>query len=787
MRALDRKLLRDLMRMRAQVVTIALVVACGIASYVTIEGTHASLIAARDTYYERYRFADLFASATRVPDSLQERIAAVPGVALAYTRVVDQISFPLPEMPEPALGVLVSYPARGEPALGAIALREGRLFEPGRADEAVVLEAFARAHGLRPGDRLPAVISGIRRDLRVVGIALSPEYVFSLAPGEMMPDPRRFGVLWMDRTVVGAAFQMSGAWNDLLVRVQPGASKTAVQVGIDRLLAPYGGFGAFDRDRQPSNAALRGELAQLDVLTRIMPVIFLGVAAFLINVVLMRLVQLQRSQIAALRAVGYTRGDVARHYLELVIVIVMGGSLLGLPIGVWIGGKMTTLYTKYFHFVSLEYRLAPRVLVLGVASSLLAAVIGALTVVLAVMRLPPAEAMRPEPPGRYRRGLSGRLDVGRWFGHSAVLVLRELERKPVRALLSALGVAFGVAVLILGRFSGDAVDWFMRVQFELSQREDLTVSFRRSVPASALAELRTLPGVLRAEGLRIVSVRYRFGHVTRQSILFGHPEGADLRQIVDRAGVVQAVPEHGITLDATLARRLGCRVGDEISVEWLEGLRGTRRVRVAALADEAFGLFGHVDARELARLWSEEPRITQALLRVDKSQYARLARAIKARPTVLSVSRLDAQIEQFRQQTAGQMRFTTLILTVFAVIIASGVVYNNARIALSTRSRDLASMRVLGFRKREISSVLLGELAIQVGLAIVPGLLLARLLAESMMAGADPDLYRFPVVISARTDAFAIVITLAAALVSALIVRHQLDRLDLIGVLKSKE
>jgi putative ABC transport system permease protein len=787
MRALDRKLVRDLTRMRAQVVTIALVVACGIASYVTIEGTHASLIAARDTYYERYRFADLFASATRVPASLVRRIEQLPGVAVVHARVVDQISFPMPDMAEPALGVLVSYPARRAPALGAIALRDGRLFEPGRADEAVVLEAFARAHGLRPGDRLPAVIAGVRRDLRIVGIGISPEYVFSLAPGEMMPDPRRFGVLWMDQSVVAAAFQMTGAFNDLLVRLQPAAAKPAVMAGIDRLLAGYGGFGTIDRDRQASNAALRGELAQLDVLTRIMPSVFLGVAAFLINVVLMRLVQLQRSQIAALRAVGYTRGDVARHYLELVILIVIGGSLLGLPVGVWIGGKMTALYTKYFHFVALEYQLSPRVLVVGVVSSLFAAVAGALSVVLAVMRLPPAEAMRPEPPGKYRRGLSGRLAVGRWLGHSAVLVLRELERKPIRALLSALGVAFGVGLLVLGRFGTDSVEWFMRTQFERAQREDVTVGFRRSVPASALSELRALPGVLRAEGLRIVPVRYRFGHATRESVLFGHSQDSDLRRVVDRAGEVRAIPEHGLALDKTLAHRLGCGLGDEVVVEWLEGKRGVQRVRVSAIIDEAFGLFGRMDALELERTWREQPRISQALLVIDPDQYASLTRAIKTRPEVLTVSRLASAMELFRNQTAGQMRFTSLILTIFAVIVASGVVYNNARIALSTRSRDLASLRVLGFRKREISSVLLGELAIQVVLAIGPGLWLARLLAQSMMASADPELYRFPVVISAHTNAFAILVTSAAALASALIVRHRLDRLDLIGVLKSKE
>jgi putative ABC transport system permease protein len=133
------------------------------------------------------------------------------------------------------------------------------------------------------------------------------------------------------------------------------------------------------------------------------------------------------------------------------------------------------------------------------------------------------------------------------------------------------------------------------------------------------------------------------------------------------------------------------------------------------------------------------------------------------------------------------MRYTTLILTLFAAIIASGVVYNNARIALSTRSRDLASLRVLGFRRGEISAILLGELAIQVVIAILPGMYLGRLLCEQMMAGADPEMYRFPVVVSARTYAFAALVTLGASLASALVVRSRLDHLDLIGVLKSRD
>lgn len=786
-RTIDRKLLRDLIHMKGQVLTIALVVACGIASYTAIQGTYYSLLHARDTYYERYRFADVFAHVHQAPDSLRERLLAIRGIASISTRVVERVSLPLDSLPEPATGHIVSLPAKGEPVLGGILLRTGRMFEPGRNDEVVVLEAFAIAQGLEIGDRLPAVIAGIRRELRVVGTALAPEYVFSVSPGEMMPDPGRFAVLWMDTPVVTAAFRIEGAWNDLLVRLQPGASERLVIEQLNRLLEPYGCTGAHGRDRQLSNNVLRGEIAQLQTLTTIMPVIFLGVAAFLINVVLARLVQLQRGQIATLKAVGYGNREVGLHYLKLVSVLVLAGAVLGVAFGVWVGGEMTGLYTRYFHFPSLEYRIDARVMTVAVLSSLLAAVVGALSSVRKVIRLPPAEAMRPEAPTVYRRALTERLHLTWLFGQSARMVLRELERRPLRTLLSSLGVAMAVAVLVAGRFGIDAVDWFMEVQFEQSQREDLNVSFRRNMPQRALGELAHLPGVLRVEDLRAVGVRFRYGHRFRESVIFGHPDDAELRRVIDRTGKLVKVPLDGILITSTLADLLDVQVGDKLTVEVLEGQRAVEQVVVSGLADEVFGLFGHMRASVLQRLLRDQGSISAALLSIDPMQRESLERALRARPEVLGISRRDNVIEMFRQQTAGQMRFTTLILTIFAAIIASGVIYNNARIALSTRGRDLASLRVLGFRKAEISGILLGELAIQVALAIPPGMFLGGVIARRMMAHADPEMYRFPVVISTQTYAFAILVTLGASLASALIVRHRLEHLDLIAVLKSRE
>jgi putative ABC transport system permease protein len=785
--ALHRKLFRDLWRMRAQVITIALVVACGIASHVTVEGTRASLLSARDTYYERYRFPDVFVHLQRAPESVRRRIEALPGVALASTRVLDAVSIPLAGLREPASGYVISLPASSTPSLGAIYLRRGRQPLPGRDDEVVVLEAFAVAHSLAIGARVPLVLAGVKRELRVVGIALSPEFVFSVAPGEMMPDPKRFGVFWMNREVVAAACEMTGAFNDLLVRLQPGASERAVIERINHALQAYGGLGAYGRDRQLSNNTLRGELAQLQTMTRVMPLIFLGVAAFLINVVLSRLVQLQRTQIAVLRALGYGRVTVSLHYLQLVLVIVCLGALVGVPFGVWIGGMMTDLYNVYFHFMSLEYRLTPRVLVFGIGISALSALAGALSTVRMVIALPPAQAMQPEEPAHYRRGWLDRLGLAWLLGHTATLISRELSRRPLRTFLSALGIALGMAVLVAGRFGRDTTDYFMRIQFGLAQREDMTVVFRRAQAQAALRELDHLPGVLEVEGLRAVSVRYRFGARSRDSVLYGHPAQPRLRRVLDQHGHVMKLPKDGIVLTSTLGRILGIGVGDRLTIEVLEGQRRTYERSVAGFVDEVLGLAGHMDADQVAQLLGGEPRVSVGLLRVDPSQLTRLQRALRDRPEVLGVARREAMMREFQKQTAGQMRFTTWILTVFAVIIAAGVIYNNARIALSTRSRDLASLRVLGFWRSEISLILLGELALQVLLAIVPGMWLGRVIIERMMLSADPELYHFPAVVSLRTYAFAITVTLVAAVGSALVVRNRLDHLDLIGVLKSKD
>jgi putative ABC transport system permease protein len=786
--ALDRKLARDLVRLRGQALTIALVVAAGVASYVTLRSTWASLTASRDAYYDRHRFADVFAHLERAPRSVAAEIEAVPGVASVYPRVVESVLLPVEGMLEPATATLVSIPLGREPPLNGLYLRAGRLPEPGRLDEALVIDSFAAAHGLVPGDRLPAVINGARRELQIAGIALSPEFVFPVSPGDFAPDDKRVAILWMDVDVLGPAFQMDGAFNDVVLALQPGVTPGPVVAELDRILEPYGGLGAVARAKQASNFMLEGELSQLEQFATAFPLIFLAVAAFLLNVVLSRLVALQREQIAVLKAVGYRNRRIALHYLELVLAISLVGAALGVAVGAWLGGAMTDLYARYFRFPALVYRLDPSVAAVGVLVTVASAVAGALGAARSIAKLPPAEAMRPPAPARFRVSRLERGRLGRLLGPSATMVVRELRRRPLRLALSALGIAAGVGVLVVGRFGYDSFDYLIHGVFHEEQAGDMTVALIRPMPERAVGELAHLPGVLAAEGNRAVPVRLRAGHVHRESAILGLADPPRLRRLVDRHARPVGLPGgDGLAISRKLGELLGLGVGDVVTVEVREGNRPVRRLPVAALVDDAFGLQAYMSSAALHRLLGQERSVSLVHLRVDPTRLDDIHRRLEQMPAVAQVTRKQTLIDRFNAQTGETMLAMTLIMTAFAAVIAIGVVYNNARVALSMRSRDLASLRVLGFTRREISAVLLGELAVQVVLAIPLGLVLGTWWAGAIMSSVDPEVYRLPIVVSTQSYAFAVLVAGGAGLISALLVRRKLDHLDLIAVLKTRE
>jgi putative ABC transport system permease protein len=785
---LNRKLAREVVHLKGQVATIALVLAAGITCFIALRGTWASLEWSREAYYDRCRFAHVFARAERAPESLLPRIEALPGVALAQTRISEEVSLPIEGLDRAAYGRLLSLPATDAPTTNALHLRTGRLPDPLRDDEVALLEAFADAHGLRPGHTLPAVINGKLRKLRIVGLVLSPEFVYAIRPGALADDPKRYAALWMPRPALASAFQMSGAFNDVTLRLQPGVSETALLADVDRLLAPFGGNGAIGRKSQTSNQILTGELSQLAALAGMVPLVFLAVAAFLINMVLARLITLQRPEIATLKAVGYTNGAVARHYLGLVAVVMIPGALLGV-IGGWALGRMVLgLYQGVFRFPDLTFRLTASLISTALLVSAVAAVVGALFAVRRAAKLPPAEAMRPPAPARYRRGIFERLGLGALAGPPGMMVLREIERHPVRTVLSSIGIAGAIALIILGHFGIDSLDNYLEALFRREQRQDLAVTFAKPVSPRVIGELARLPGVLTAEGQRAVPVRVRHLQRARESVVMGLADDATLRRLVERSGRAVSVPDDGVVISATLGEVLGVRPGERLLLELREGERRAVTPVVAALLDDTVGLQIYARAALVAGLSGDLGAVSSVLLRVDPPHRAAVEEHLRRSPRVIDVSDVAADVERLRDMNGAAMDIWTAVSITLAACVIFGVVYNNARIALAMRSRELASLRVLGFSRAEISSILIAGLAVEVAVAIPIGLILGRAWAELFFSGAvDREVFRFKVLVEGKTYLMAAVVALLAAAASALWVRRSLDRLDLIGVLKTRE
>jgi putative ABC transport system permease protein len=784
--ALDRKLVRDLLAMKGQAFAITMVVAAGVSVYVMYLSNFESLRETQRAFYERGRFGDVFVSLKRAPGAVAAAVAQLPGVSAVETRVVASATLDLPATDRPAIGRLVSIPAERRPAVNDLFLRRGRWVARGRPDEVLASEGFVTAHGLQPGDAVPAIINGRRQALRIVGVALSPEYVYTIPPGELVPDDQRYGIFWMEEQALAAAMDMSGGFNDVSLRLAPGLAPDDVMLRLDRLLEPYGGFGAVPRSLQLSHWMLESELTQLQSFGFLLPLIFLLVAAFTLNVALTRVLTRQRSQIAALKALGYGNAAIGLHYVKFGLAISLGGVGLGLLIGAWLGSAIGSLYNQYFRFPALIFRVPPgvalgaAVLTIGVAGG------GALAAVRRAVRVPPAEAMRPEAPARYHRSVAERW-LGGVVGTAGRMVLRNMARHPFRAAASIVGIGLAVAVLMVGLVFTEIMDRLILTQFSDVERQDVTVTFTEARGAESLHAIARLPGVLAVEPLRSVPARVRAGHRQRNLAITGVPATPRLRRVLDSQARPIRLPPAGVVLSKALADALHVTVGSTITLDVLEGSRPTRTIPVTGLVDDMFGVSIYMDLEALHTLLREGPISTGALLLADASQEARLSRALKERPGVGGAGFKTAVVESFRETMAANMNLTIFINVLFASVIAFGVVYNTARVSLSERSHELASLRVLGFTRGEISLVLMGELAVLTVAALPVGAAMGYLLASAIIQTVQSELYRLPLVVSRQAIAWASLGILAAALASGLIVRRRLDRLDLVAVLKVRE
>ena len=787
MKQLNRKLLRELLHMKSQMLAVAAVVACGISVFVSMSSVEYSLRETKVRYYSDYRFADIFMQAKRAPEAMLESVRNIRGVAAVRSRIVADVTLDVPGLNEPASGRLVSMPDRKRPVLNDVFLQEGRYMDAGHPEEVIASETFMEANGLQIGDRVGAVINGRWKELVIVGKGLSPEYIYEVQPGAFFPDNRRFGVFWMSRDALESALDMTGAFNDLSLTLAHGASEKDVIQRLDDMFRRYGSLGAYGRSEQLSDRFISDEIKQVGMQITVLPTIFLAVAVFLLNIVLKRLVSTQRDQIAVMKAVGYTNEEVGLHYLGFAMVPVAIGAVAGTAIGAWLGLGLTKVYEDFYNFAELIYYFRFEEVALSVLLSAGAALVGALSAVNQAVSLPPAEAMRPEAPVVYKAGFLDRKEFQKKAPVSIRIIIRNLERRIWKAAISVLMIAFAVAILIAGRYGYDAVNHIMLIEFSEKHREDFTVIFNESRPYSVQYDLASLDGVLEQEFYREEPARLVYEHRSRRQSITGLKTSNGLKRLVDAHKRQFQLPESGLLVTSTLADVLGVSPGDTLTVEFLQGKRRTVRVPVGGVIDELLGLSAYMRIEELDRLTEDVGVVSAAYLKIDEVKSDKLFADFKEMPGVAGTSMLKAMLESFEELIAQSTTTSTVILTTFASILAFAVVYNGARISLSERARELSSLRVLGLTRREIAVILLGEQAILTIIAIPVGFLIGIGLSVLLALGLSSELYRMPVVFSSFNFIFALVVIVVVAVFSGLMVHFRLKRLDLIAVLKTRE
>lgn len=785
MKTLTVKLGRTIWRNFAQASSIAAVLGCGVFVLVATLICYRSLKLTQAMTYDRSAFSDVTAQVKQAPLGITPRLGQLSGVRRVEPRITVDTTIEFGDGKADATGHFVGIPDHRPPSINRITIQQGRL--PAAPNEVVVSSPFAKARKLEPGDTLTVRLGGRRRSLSLVGVGLSPEFIFHIGPGALFPDDELHGVVWMPMSGLASALGMQGGANEFVLVLGRNASERAVIDAVDRVLLPYGGLGAQGRDNQVSHRYLSDEIEGLYGTAIIVPGIFLAVAAFLVHVVVSRMVASEREQIAMLKALGYTNRDIGMHYAAFALIIAGAGGVLGAAGGTWGGRAMAGLYKQFYHFPVLEFRLDSSVIVIAVGASLLVALTGTAIAVRSAVRLEPAAAMRPPAPRRMGPSIVTRLGFIRSLAPMSRMVVRDVESRPFRALITAAAIAQAVSIVIVGDCTYESIDQMIDKEFFAKQRQDADVLFRAPVSADAIRELERDASVRRAEPFRMVPIRLRSAHRTYKTALLSTPSISTFRDV---PLAIREMPNDGaarIALPQALAGKLDLRLGDPVDIDQLQGRRGHVRAEVAHLSTDLMGMIPQTSDHVVDTLTGESNVMTGAWISmVDPSDHVAVAR-INDMPQVMSVFRKQSSLRAFEESSKQFRGVFSMIVGAFAMLIAFGVVYNSGRVLLVDRIRELASLRVLGFTEAEVFARIIAELALPTLLGLPAGWWLGAWLSEWVLASASSDLMRIPAVIPMKLYVKATFTVLAASVGTGVVIWRAIRRIDLAGSIKTYE
>jgi putative ABC transport system permease protein len=780
-----RKALRDLRLLRGQLLAIILLVAAGSATFIMMRSMHSSLVVSLEAYYRTQGYPDIFVDVKQAPSSVYETLRRIEGVSDVRLRVRQHVPVDIPGLEEVASAEVVSLPIVAS-SLSSLHYVSGSAPDAETANAAVVYAPFAEANNLCVGDSITVLLNGARTRLRIAGTAISPEYLIIMSPGTLMLDNRRNGVLWMHDEVLATRYNMAGGWNSAVIRVRNGLDPARLRTVIDDAVRPFGSFGASLRNDQLSHRFITDEIRQNEVSALIIPSIIYGVAIFLLNISISRLVLSQRSIVAVLRAFGYSRGAIAGHYVVVAMVVVVIGTLIGAAIGYAGGIRLAQWYMEFYRFPKLIFSIPNQTMFLTVGLAVVAAVVGTLGATRTVFLMQPAEAMKPPAPKTFRPGPLTLLSAAWHIRATSRLMLQNIDRRLLPSLLVLGMIALATSIIILSRYIDDAMDHMMYVEYDRSKLASATVTFNRAVPYAAARELESVDGVARSEPFRSIGIDILASNETYRTTLSSRKPDSRLIRIVDGDGNLQRVPKAGMMMTEYLARRLRLDVGDTVRMVLLEARRDTVSMILASTPREALGAQCYASIEALSELCHEEPLANGAFIESAPVSTARIQSRLKDRPAVIGVLFRDVAIASFTDVYGGNVLVVALYLLLLACLVAIGVLYNNARIVIAERSAELASMRIQGFTVGEVARIILGEQCLITLVGIPLGVGLGIVLCYAISSSVQADFLRIPFAVSRMTILVSASVIIVVSAFVALRIYIMLQRLDLVAVLKER-
>ena len=671
MTALHRKLGRDLRGTLATLLTVVAIIAVGTGSYIGVRSAQRILVASQAIYYREYQFADFWIDVKKAPQSAVEQIAAVPGVARVQPRVVFDVILDLPDEIRPIAGRLISTPARGfEKTLNGICLIRGSGFSDDRNEEVILSEEFATEHGLDPGDRISLILNRKLESFVIVGTAISPEYVYMVrGSGDIVPDKKHFGILYVKDDYARDVLDFKDACNQIVGRFVPGieAGAEVLLDRMDRMLEPYGVLQVTPRRLQASHRFLSDEINGLGITAAVMPTIFLVVAALVLNILMTRLAERQRTVIGTLKALGYSNRRVFVHYLSFGVVVGLVGGIAGSALGVLLAVGMVEIYKEFFRFPTFVYQVYPDLLLVGLLISVGFSVVGTAKGVWVVLKLNPAEAMRVKPPERGGAIFLERFPrLWRLFGFRTHLALRSLVRNRGRTATGVISTALATSIILMSLVMYDSMLYLIDFQFERVAHSDVDIGMRDEASRSALYEARDLPGVDYAEPLLGMVCDLRNGRWARRLGVTGLPPGHRLTTPVQPDGSPIEIPPSGLVMSEKLASILHANVGDELELTPVRGQRETVHVRLASVVDTYLGLACYANLGYLSQIVGESTAVNSLQLTVDSAARDELYRTIKEVPNAQGLSVLADNRANLEGTFVKSMLFSFTIMVLFA-------------------------------------------------------------------------------------------------------------------------